>query len=91
MKNINPTKTVSWEKLTKHFQDIQQTTIKEYYKDPNRKQDFSIQFSDLLVDFSKNSINKETIQLLTSLAKEVGLKEAIETKKLNNLNFARIL
>lgn len=80
MKNSNPTKTVAWQKLTKHFQDIQQTTIKEYYKDPNRQQDFSIEFGDLLVDFSKNRINKETIQLLIELAKEVGLKEAIESQ-----------
>lgn len=80
MKNSNPTKTVAWQKLTKHFQDIQQTTIKEYYKDPNRQQDFSIEFGDLLIDFSKNRINKETIQLLIELAKEVGLKEAIESQ-----------
>ncbi len=80
MKNSNPTKTVAWQKLTKHFQDIQQTTIKEYYKDSNRQQDFSIEFGDLLVDFSKNRINKETIQLLIELAKEVGLKEAIESQ-----------
>ncbi|PQJ75381.1 glucose-6-phosphate isomerase [Polaribacter gangjinensis] len=80
MKNINPTKTVAWQKLTEHFQDIQKTTIKDYYKDPNRKQDFSIQFGDLLVDYSKNRINKETLHLLTELAKEVGLKEAIESQ-----------
>jgi glucose-6-phosphate isomerase len=78
--NINPTKTLSWKKLRNHFQDIQHTTIKEYYRDPNRKQDFSIQFQDVFVDFSKNRISKETISLLVNLAKEVGLKEAIESQ-----------
>ncbi|NCT09668.1 MAG: glucose-6-phosphate isomerase [Flavobacteriia bacterium] len=80
LKNSNPTKTISWQKLTNHFHNIQNDTIKEYYKDPNRKSDFSLQLNDLSVDFSKNRINKETVQLLVELAKEVGLKEAIESQ-----------
>lgn len=76
--NINPTKTVSWQKLTNHFNDVKNISIKDLYKDENRVSDFSLEFDDLLVDFSKNRITKETLDLLIELAKEVGLKEAIE-------------
>lgn len=78
LKNINPTTTNAWTELTKHFNDIQNINIKNLDKEVNRKQDFSIIFDDLSVDFSKNRITKETIQLLVDLAKEVDLKDAIE-------------
>jgi glucose-6-phosphate isomerase len=80
LKNSNPTTTKSWKELTNHFKDIQNINIKDLSKEEHRKEDFSIEFDDLLVDFSKNRITKKTIQLLVELAKEVGLKEAIESQ-----------
>ena len=78
LKNINPTATSAWKELTKHFSDIQNINIKDLAKDVNRKEDFSLIFDDLSVDFSKNKITKETVQLLVDLAKEVDLKDAID-------------
>lgn len=78
LKNTNPTKTKAWQKLTNHFNDTKNTSIKELYKDANRTVDFSIKFDDLLVDISKNRITKETLDLLVELANEVDLKDAIE-------------
>ena len=78
LKNINPTNTNAWKELTKHFNDIQNINIQNLYKEVNRKEDFSLIFDDLSVDFSKNRITKETIRLLVDLAKEVDLKDAIE-------------
>ena len=78
--NINPTKTASWQKLTNHFNDIKDINIKDLAKEENRKDDFSIELDDLLVDFSKNRITKETLELLVELAKEVDLKSAIESQ-----------
>jgi glucose-6-phosphate isomerase len=78
LKNINPTTTNAWKELTKHFNDIQNINIKNLDKEVNRKEDFSLIFEYLSVDFSKNRITKETIQLLVDLAKEVDLKDAIE-------------
>ncbi|MFK8059040.1 MAG: glucose-6-phosphate isomerase, partial [Polaribacter sp.] len=78
LKNINPTKTNAWASLTKHFNEIQDINIKNLDKEANRKEDFSIKFDDLLVDFSKNRITKETISLLIELANEVDLKDAID-------------
>ncbi|WP_088324613.1 glucose-6-phosphate isomerase [Polaribacter tangerinus] len=78
LKNTNPTQTKAWEKLSNHFQEQKNIQIKELCKQENRKEDFSIEFDDLLVDFSKNRITKETLSLLVELANEVDLKDAIE-------------
>jgi glucose-6-phosphate isomerase len=78
LKNINPTETAAWQKLEAHFNTSQNNTLKELFKEENRKENFSIAFSDLLVDFSKNRITKETLKLLVDLAEEVDLKDAIE-------------
>jgi len=80
LKKINPTTTNSWKELTNHFNDIQNINIKDLSKEDNRKEQFSIELDDLLVDYSKNRITKKTINLLVALAKEVGLKEAIESQ-----------
>ncbi|WP_405611007.1 glucose-6-phosphate isomerase [Polaribacter sp. Asnod1-A03] len=80
LKNINPTTTKAWQKITDHFAENKNINIKDLMKDDNRKDDFSIEFDDLLVDFSKNRITKETISLLVELAEEVGLKDAIESQ-----------
>ena len=77
--NINPTTTNAWTALTKHFNDFNQTTIKElFHENENRKNEFSLQFDDLELDYSKNRISKETMDLLFQLANDVQLKDAIE-------------
>jgi glucose-6-phosphate isomerase len=79
LKTINPTETVSWSKLQKHYNEMQNASMQEMFKaDPSRTEKFNIKWNDFLIDFSKNIINQETIALLLDLAKEVGLKEAIE-------------
>ncbi len=78
--NINPTTTASWNKLFKHFNEIEGINIKDLFEDENRKQNFLLRLDDLEVDFSKNRITDETVNLLVDLAKEVGLKEAIESQ-----------
>jgi glucose-6-phosphate isomerase len=78
LKNSNPTKTKAWQKLTNHFNENKNINIKDLYKSTTRKEDFSIKFDDLFVDFSKNRITQETIDLLVELATEVDLKDAIE-------------
>ena len=80
MKNINPSKTSAWAKLTAHFDASKNVTIAEQFaKDSNRFNNFSIKLNDdFLVDFSKNRIDSETIKLLIDLANETELKSAIE-------------
>ncbi len=79
MRNINPTHTNAWKKLQEHFESAKDLRMKDLFEnDPQRAEDFSIQWEDFYVDFSKNIINKETQSHLLSLAEEVNLKEAID-------------
>jgi exonuclease VII large subunit len=67
MKNINPSKTSAWAKLTAHFEASKNVTIAEQFaKDSNRFNNFSIKLNDdFLVDFSKNRIDSEKNKLRT--------------------------
>ncbi len=76
--NINPTKTVSWKELSKHFEEIKDIQMKSLFlEDGNRKKNMSLDFEDLNFDFSKNRMTKETLNLLIGLAKECKLDDAI--------------
>ncbi|WP_194777705.1 glucose-6-phosphate isomerase [Pararhodonellum marinum] len=77
MKNINPSQTKAWERLTQLSEQKKDLSIKSLFKDPNRFEDYSIKFGEILVDFSKNRIDRETFQTLLDLAKETELKASI--------------
>lgn len=79
MKNINPTDTQAWKALEAHQSQLAHTTIADLFKqEENRFNDYSLTFENqILVDFSKNKINQETLKLLRQLAKESALDEAI--------------
>ena len=79
MKNINPTNTQAWKALEAHQSQLANTTIADLFKqEQNRFNDYSLTFENqILVDFSKNKINQETLKLLRQLAKESALDEAI--------------
>ncbi|MEE9348641.1 MAG: glucose-6-phosphate isomerase [Flavobacteriaceae bacterium] len=78
LKKINPTSTKSWKNLQNHVNEMQNFSLKNAFNDAQRKQDFTIQTNDLSIDYSKNLITKETIDLLCNLAKDCDLKDAIE-------------
>ena len=74
----NPTKTKSWQKLARHFEEVKDVQMKDLFaKDPERFDRLSIRFGDILVDYSKNRITQETLALLLALVGEIGLKTAI--------------
>jgi len=79
MKNINPTNTQAWKALEAHQSQLANTTIADLFKqEQNRFNDYSLSFENqILLDFSKNKINQETLKLLRQLAKESALGEAI--------------
>jgi glucose-6-phosphate isomerase len=77
---IKPLETAAWRVLTAHFLEMQATTLRELFEsDPDRFNKFNLQLNDILVDFSKNHVTEETIKLLTDLAKECELAEAIDS------------
>ncbi|WP_428357522.1 glucose-6-phosphate isomerase [Methyloprofundus sp.] len=68
-----------WLTLKKHQKRIDQLDIRDLFEaNPNRFTNYTIQFEDLLFDYSKNRITDETIVLLLNLAKSRGLKSHIE-------------
>jgi glucose-6-phosphate isomerase len=75
---IDPTRTQSWQKLARHFEEIKDVEMKDLFaKDPERFDRLSIRFDDILVDYSKNRITQKTLALLLTLVEEIGLKTAI--------------
>ncbi len=80
LKNINPTETTAWAALSEHFEQTKEATLKDLFtQEPNRFEAYSKRFGDdILVDYSKNLITKETLKLLLELADQTDLKSAIQ-------------
>jgi len=79
LKKIDATKTGSWKRLKAHFEKMKDVHMRDLFsQDPARFDRFSIGFEDLLVDFSKNRITLETMDLLLGLAEEVEVRDAID-------------
>src|ERR1700744_5180474 len=77
--NIDFTATEAYKYLADHFIDITSRNLKDLFKTDNQRfNKFSIEFNDILVDYSKNRIDDETVALLIQLAKECRVKEAAE-------------
>lgn len=78
MKSQNPTTTQAWQRLASFSETKKNQQIKTLFSDPSRFDKFSIKWEDVLVDFSKNRLDDETMQALLDLAVELDLKSAIE-------------
>jgi glucose-6-phosphate isomerase len=94
MSQINQSPT--WQALNQHKKDIEPISLREMFKsDPNRFNQFHIQFNDLLLDFSKHHISTETISLLVKLAKEADLENwrdrMFEGEKINSTEHRAVL
>ncbi|MGO1788370.1 MAG: glucose-6-phosphate isomerase, partial [Sphingobacterium sp.] len=76
---IDFTKTQAYQYLTDHFIQINAHSLKDLFQaDPNRFDKFSVFLGDILLDYSKNRVNEETMALLTQLARECKLQDAID-------------
>ncbi len=65
------TKSPAWQALQTHFQAVRNLHMRDLFaQDPQRFKRFSLRFKDILLDFSKNRINEDTLGLLRALAKE---------------------
>ncbi len=76
---INPIHTQSWKALEKEFLQVKELPIRKLFEeDENRFQSNSIQFENILFDYSKNNINAQTKSLLIQLAKDCKLNDAMD-------------
>jgi len=79
LERVNPLGTVAWQKLLKHREAMKGRHMRELFAaEPGRFGKFSLRFEDILVDYSKNQIDADTLGLLFGLAREAGLPEAVE-------------
>lgn len=76
---VNPTETTAWQKLSAHYLEMQAAHLRDLFaEDPQRFEKFHLMLEDILVDFSKNIIDKDTLNYLTELADECELQSAIQ-------------
>jgi len=85
---INPTQTKAWKALQQHFMEMKTVKMQDLFAlEEMRSKNFSIEWNDFYIDYSKNRITDTTKKLLIDLAKEVKLEEAIKAQfKGNNIN-----
>ncbi len=69
----------AWQALQQHAEAMQQVHMRDLFADDeHRFQRYSLQFGQLLVDYSKNIITDKSMRLLLQLAEERRLSEWIE-------------
>jgi len=61
--------------LQTHFESIKSAHLREMFaNDPQRFEQFQLKAAGLFLDFSKNRINADTLNLLAELAREAGVE-----------------
>ena len=61
----------AWRALTDHYFEIAEQHMRDWFaQDEQRFDRFSLRFEDILLDYSKNRITRETLGLLLDLARE---------------------
>lgn len=72
------TKSQAWKALKSHKKEIGKIHLRKLFKkDPGRGKRMNIEALGLFLDYSKNRVNDQTIQLLIDVAEECGLRESI--------------
>ena len=69
----------AWKKLKEHKKDMARIQMRFLFaEDPKRFKRFSLEAAGILLDFSKNRVTNTTMRLLTHVARDSKLPEAIE-------------
>ncbi len=70
------TSTPAWQALAAHQPQVFAMHLREVFAvDPERGRELVVDVGDLHIDYSKHRVLRETLELLTSLAREAGLEE----------------
>jgi len=68
----------AWLSLQAHQPVMAQQPLRELFaRDPQRFNNFSLKFNDILMDYSKHPISLDTINLLLALARQQGLEARV--------------
>ncbi|WP_299871524.1 glucose-6-phosphate isomerase [uncultured Cocleimonas sp.] len=88
--------TPAWVALLEHFERVKKVHMVELFdQDPERFKKYSIQFNDMLLDYSKNRVTDVTMKLLFSLAEQAGVEKwrdrMFSGEKINNTEGRAVL
>ena len=71
------TKRKAWKALQAHYKNVHELHLRKLFaEDPRRGERMTAEAVGIFLDYSKNRINGETIELLIQLADESGLRMA---------------
>lgn len=72
------TSSPAWKALESHYSETSDVHMRELFADDTQRFDkFSLQFNDILLDYSKNRISEQTLTLLFELARQAELTSLI--------------
>ncbi len=70
------TRSPAWQALVRHQQEIQNLHMRDLFKeDQQRAEKYTLQFGNILLDYSKNIITANTLALLFQLARGAGVEK----------------
>ena len=73
------TQTPEWENLESHRGKMEGVHLRELFaEDPGRGESLTLEAGDLYLDYSKNLVTRETLELLVGLAERSGLRRRID-------------
>ena len=86
----------AWTALQSHYQQTKNDLLRDAFeKDANRLNKFSVNFNEILFDYSKNRITDQTLSLLIDLAKHAELDTKINAmfsgEKINTTEHRAVL
>jgi glucose-6-phosphate isomerase len=69
----------AWALLEQHYQKLKAVHLRQLFADDHRRGErFAIEAAGVYLDYSKNRLTDETLQLLLQLARESGLRDRID-------------
>ncbi len=69
----------AWKALESHFRKVRKLHLRDLFaQDPERGQRLAVEAAGLYLDYSKNRVTQETLNLLLRLAEESGLRSRID-------------
>jgi len=76
---VQTTEFASWKNLEAHYSKMKNLEIADFFhSETDRGSKFSMEAAGLFLDYSKNIITDETLDLFVKFAEEVNLKQAID-------------
>ncbi len=69
----------AWKALQEHYEKVRSLHLRDLFaSDPRRGERMTVDDAGIFLDYSKNRVTDETLQLLVQLAEESGLRERID-------------